>query len=257
MNGIMYFLKFGQKKYLSGICNRQLYFNNAITLRGIEEKTKLKGQGDQLEGSARVYATNMSMFNEDGTVAMQGIRGNVLLHFEPANKIPVYCLFAVMEKDCVVDKDGNRHIHLDPDIKTTIQEHFPKADAVAVITDPEQFVREVTESLNCDCKSGMVHYFNIDKGLEVSGTAIRAMDMEYMRYLVQDVESEVKGNKKSWSFKAEYVYRALFCKDVFFMNEQEFRFVLPKESIETGTTYSVEFTEQPTIMDLDDFMSNC
>lgn len=35
----------------------------------------------------------------------------------------------------------------------------------------------------------------------------------------------------------DYVYRVLFCKDVFFRDEQEYRILLPSEKIKSSTKY--------------------
>lgn len=79
------------------------------------------------------------------------------------------------------------------------------------------------------------------------------MDMEYMKYLVQDTLPKVEKGKTTYSFMAEYAYRVLFCKDIFFKREQEYRIVLPEETIYEGTKYPVKIQENISIQPLDDF----
>lgn len=170
---------------------------------------------------------------DTGSITSFNMSGNILVHLEPAKHIPVFCLFTVYEDDCGIDKNGQYIINLSEEKKETIKKHFPKANSVAIITEPYKFLDDVSESIGCEIKHGEVHYFHIDKGLEIEGSNQRAIDMEYMKYLMQDVPPVIKDGKTTYSFQADYVFRALFCKDVFFSDEQEYRIVLPqRKSIE-------------------------
>lgn len=77
--------------------------------------------------------------------------------------------------------------------------------------------------------------------------------MEYMKYLMQDVPPVIKDGKTTYSFQADYVFRALFCKDVFFSDEQEYRIVLPHEKVSKGTSYQVKLSESIKILSLSEF----
>lgn len=46
MNEVKFLLKFGQKKHIEEFANEGLFCSNAETFWGIENKLKLKGQGD-------------------------------------------------------------------------------------------------------------------------------------------------------------------------------------------------------------------
>ena len=80
------------------------------------------------------------------------------------------------------------------------------------------------------------------------------MDLEHMKYLTQDVPPIREGGNLKYSFQAEYVYRVLFCKDVFFKPEQEYRIVLPNESISEGTHYPVSFSRGMRTVPLEEFL---
>lgn len=58
-----------------------------------------------------------------------------------------------------------------------------------------------------------------------------------------------------WFLKV-YAFRVLFCKDVFFEQEQEYRIVLPKEKIEVGKSYPVQLSTDYEIFDLNTFFEN-
>lgn len=59
-----------------------------------------------------------------------------------------------------------------------------------------------------------------------------------IKYVTQDTPPQKKGKYKTiYVFKVDYVYRVLFCKNVFFADEQEYRILLPTGKIESGTKY--------------------
>lgn len=73
-------------------------------------------------------------------------------------------------------------------------------------------------------------------------------------YLTQDEQPlNVNGNE-IYSLSEEFAYRVLFCKDVFFEEEREFRFVLPEDHILMGTSYPVNLTEEYKIEELEAFI---
>lgn len=115
-------------------------------------------------------------------------KANGLVRIEPAEKMPVFCMFAVYEDDCKVDITELQSSIFQM-IKTDYQEHFPNADAVAVIPNPEEFIEDVKRSIGTEIKAEKVNYFHIDKGYETTDGEI-AMDMEYMKYLMQDASPE-------------------------------------------------------------------
>ncbi len=241
MGHIKFLLKFGEEFHLKEFAKGSLYCSNAETFWGIEDKQKIKGQGDILEAGSRIFSQNMTMQSLDtGSITSFNMSGNILVHLEPAKHIPVFCLFTVYEDDCGIDANGQYIINLSDEKKETIKKHFPKANAVAIISEPYKFLDDVIASIGCEIKHGEVHYFHIDEGLEIEGSNQRAIDMEYMKYLMQDVPPVIKDGKTTYSFQADYVFSALFCKDVFFSDEQEYRIVLPHEKVSKGTSYPVK-----------------
>ena len=254
MGHIKFLLKFGEESHLKEFAKGSLYCSNAETFWGIEDKQKIKGQGDILEAGSRFFSQNMTMQSLDtGSITSFNMSGNILVHLEPAKHIPVFCLFTVYEDDCGIDKNGQYIINLSEEKKETIKKHFPKANSVAIITEPYKFLDDVSESIGCKIKHGEVHYFHIDEGLEIEGSNQRAIDMEYMKYLMQDVPPVIKDGKTTYSFQADYVFRALFCKDVFFSDEQEYRIVLPHEKVSKGTSYPVKLSESIKVLSLSEF----
>ena len=84
---------------------------------------------------------------DTGSITSFNMSGNILVHLEPAKHIPVFCLFTVYEDDCGIDKNGQYIINLSEEKKETIKKHFPKANSVAIITEPYKFLDDVSESM--------------------------------------------------------------------------------------------------------------
>lgn len=257
MNEIKYLLKFGKKSHIEEFVKGCLYCSNAKTFWGIEEKQKIKGQGDILEAGSKVFAQRVEMQStSDGDTIILDGRSNILLHFEPAENIPVFCLFSVYDDDCLIDKSGKYIINISKEKQTIIRKHFPNADTVAIISDPNKFIEDIVSSIGCSIKYDRVHYFNIDKGLPINNSSDTAMDHEYALYIMQDTPPIIVNGIKKYSLHADYIYRVLFCKDVYFRNEQEFRIVLPNETITEGKHYPVKIQENIEVMSLESFFKS-
>jgi len=100
-------------------------------------------------------------------------------------------------------------------------------------------------------KNGKVNYFNIN-GIASEGGIVG--DMKCFEYLCQDVSPKKDGNKTIISFNAEYVYRTLQCKDIFFQKEQEYRFIVPTIEIEYPKEFDINLDTQIKLFDFDDFI---
>ena len=251
MKDIICFLKFGELKHIEELAKGELYFSNALQYRRIENELLLKGQGDKLEGGSLFHGYNMTMIdNETNEIRFTGVKGSATVFYQGTDLMPVFCLFACYDKDCTIQDDGTIKFHFSEEIQNSIKEHFPKADSVAIIRNTESFVDCVNNSLKTDVKSEIVHYFHIYGFESEKGKAI---DMEYYRYLTQDVPPVVSNGGEMYTFCADYVYRALLCKDVYYINEQEYRFLLPNKEIKEGTIFKIELDEKVQVQSLDSF----
>lgn len=258
---IRYLLKFGKRENISGIVNGKVWLSTAERLRKIEDEL-VKGQGDKLEGGMHIAATGMR-FVEEGTGKTANLSGliNLNIFMEPVKDVPIYCMFACFDKD--VDNDGT--IKLDNKTQQTIREHFPEADAVAVISKPGVFISEfvstihnVGENKPLYCKTDLAHYFKM-YGTEVTlkdGSKGISNDMELWKFLTQDHDPVQEGNKTEWIVYRDDAWRNLFCKDVFFEGEQEYRFILPNETVISGKMYEVTLSEKIDVYGLDDFFAD-
>lgn len=260
MSNIRYLLKFGKKENISSIQRGELWFSTAETFHKIEEDL-VRGQGDKLEAGMLIPATSVQFTPYDTgiTTKLSGVRFNFSIFIEPVKKSPVYCLFACYDKD--VDTSGN--IKLSSEIQDSICEHFPEANAVAIISEPDSFVEDVVKSIHgtedntrLDCRADSVRYYNM-YGIDAiyEGKPTKAIDMEFLNFITQDREPVKEGNGSVQVIYESDAWRHLLCKDVFFKQEQEFRFILPEEKIDGGSLYKVDVPDNVKIMDLDEFFS--
>lgn len=233
-----------------------LYFSNAEKFWGIEDKLKIKGQGDQLEAGTMLFAQKITAYShQDSSLIAEAGNCKGLLRVEPAKNIPVFCLFAVFEEDCTKDNEGKFIINFSNKTKQIIKQHFPKADSVAIVDNPNEFLRDIENSIGYELKHELVGYYNLDSGLDADDGR-KAMDMAYINYIMQDTAPSKDGNKTTYTFYADYAFRVLFCKDVYFSEEQEYRILIPSETIIESKTYPAQITNKITVISIDDFFEN-
>lgn len=252
---IKYLLKFGERKYIEDLPKGILYFSNAKTFRGIEKDMKIKGQGDIQEGA---FLFNTYMLTINGKLVYNSTVTKDVLKMigiiEAANNIPVYCLYAVLEDDCNVEDDGKVKINLS---EKTIRSHFPNADAVAVINNPECFMKELEDSIDGEVKSGLVHYFYTDGELKADN-GFPATDLNYAKFITNDQLIQVapsEGAEVELILDFDFVdsSKLLFAKDDYYKDEQEFRIILTNKSIDGGKGFPFETSLQIPVIDLDKF----
>lgn len=254
MDEVKYLLKFGEKQYLDSFANGNLYFSNAETFQNIENKQQNKGQGDILEAGTRIFAQNVVIESPNSNIALYiDCDINFLCYYKSVKKTPIFCLFAVFEDDCCFNDNGQNIINLSIKKQRMIKEHFPKANAVAIISNPSLFLKDVENSIGEKVLHEKVHYFKIDKGYEGNANQKVHMDNDYMKYLAQDTSIKNKNGNKTFTLDEKYAYRALFCKDEYFKEQQEYRIILPNIKIEKSTIYPVTISEAIKVVSLDDF----
>jgi len=255
MYKIKYLLKFGKKVHIESFANGNLYFSNAKKYWEIEDETKQRGQGDLLEGSFKIYAQSAELtdyYNQNFSIEMG--RCVTILRHETASFMPILCLFAVFENNCEYNLNSEHKILLSEKTINTIKTHFPDADSVAIIHDPKQFINDIKTSLNCDIQSGLVNYFNIDEGY-ILKNGQRALDLRLFKYITQDTPPEEKNEGKQYTLIAPFEYRVLFCKDVFFKEQQEYRIVLKDKKINESSIFNVQFNQEIQVKSIDEFFN--
>ena len=170
-----------------------------------------------------------------------------------ANNIPVFCLFACFKEDCTYLGDDKYSIKFSENVVADIKKHFNKADTAAIVVNPVQFIDDVHKTFNYLSKAEQVHYFNVDGIITDNGQMVQ--DLEYHKYLTQDIPPvKVDGGIK-YTFSGKYVYRSLFCKDKYFKNEQEYRILLPDKEIDTPKEFYVNTTSPIKLFNINSILN--
>ena len=255
LDEIKLLIKFGEKRHLESLASGSMYFSHAQRFREFEEKLKIRGQGDRYEGASRIFAQRSSFQNKTSQEAQQLPDGSTFqITYESVDNIPVFCLFSCFERDCIVIDGGTVQININDVVQRDIVDHFVKADSALIIHNPTSFANDIRNSIKGNIKAEEVNYFHVEGYPRKEGGF--AIDLDYFKYLCQDTPPRKFKNGYVYSFNADYSYRALFCKDVFFTNEQEFRILLPEDSINEPTEYKITLNESKlTLVSLEDLFN--
>jgi len=100
-DGVKFLIKFGERRHLERLASGFLYFSHAQKFREFEERLKIRGQGDRYEGASRLFAQR-SLFQDHTSLETKQLPdgSTFQITYEPADNIPVFCLFSCYEKDC-------------------------------------------------------------------------------------------------------------------------------------------------------------
>lgn len=224
-DGIM--IKFGKKNHLKQIVNGQIRFSPSQNYITIEETQHNHGQGDLLEGKWRIHAESLRVFHPETHEYLGAIehKADFTVSIQDVNDMPVFCLSRYESSH--VD-DGMFQME-DNEYKKIIKD-FPEATHALIILEPSKFVNGVNDSINHMMIADLVRYFDY-----------RINDLRMAMYLTTGDE-----NAKTQGFfygtgTYENRYRHLLCKDVDFINQKEFRFIIQDELISTPKFYEIRF----------------
>lgn len=76
--------------------------------------------------------------------------------------------------------------------------------------------------------------------------------MEWIRFVHENNVEKVEGGRK-YSMTTDNAHRMLLCKDKYFIDEKEYRFILRDERIDNSKTYYFSKLVNSEVMSLDDF----
>lgn len=87
---IIFFVKFGESKYVKRLFSGKIFFSNAVKFRGIEKKNGLKGQGDAFEAILQLKNGNAIMTDPQTGLSFSQSNITVSLGFADTDNIPVF-----------------------------------------------------------------------------------------------------------------------------------------------------------------------
>jgi hypothetical protein len=242
---ILFFVKFGRRKWMQRLMQGKMYFSNVECFRAIEKETG-KGRGDAFEAMLRFSLPNSTTLNTD---------------IDSTPNMPVFCITAVRKNECNIQEVNNKHkITINTDLQEKVRNDFKDADTAVVFWEPQKLIKSIGNTATA--VYGAIHYFDL---------SMEHQDYAFHEYLVRNAGIISKSNPMilSTQFKElngtfhpkQYItkrnaHRILFCKDLFFAGEREYRFVFTNKQIQKPEEFVVRYGQQKrTILTLDDFFS--
>jgi hypothetical protein len=239
---ILFFVKFGERSHMESLSRGEMYFSLADEFIKQEEMQQKKGQGDSYEGRMNMLFNQVVLRNpETKEVLCVLSNSNMNFGFETVANMPLFCLTAGYAKDCKFINDNKYHI-LFSEMKTqVICEHFEKADTALIIKQPNVFIEDVKKVFNKKCKADTIKYYNMS-----------ILTTDRLKYLM-DITKIQSGKEISINIKD--AYKHLFCKDFYFEEQQEFRFIANELHIKQPTIYKIDMNSKTELIDLKDFFN--
>lgn len=201
------YTKFLKKEYINDLLNGNIYMKNFGFFIDLENKTRIKGQGDKYEVALVDKLLNVQLYDPKTNMLMGTAKsGYKVERYDVMRKIPIFCVACFKSNDFVITKVDEESINVKLDIPVKDQIMFENTfGPYAVILTPE-FKDQMIQASNRD-----------DLGL-VFG------DTDY-----QDLEVPSNLRRKDFEQGSDNIF---FWKDKYFDNQRETRFVLKNKIVE-------------------------
>ncbi len=234
---ILFMIRYGEKEHLQNIVDGKIRFTPAQNYIELEKEQGLKGQGDKMEGKITLPSGKGTIISVNGK---EQTLDNIepILSLEDLDKMPIAC-FSAYGEDCTKDyiNDGKYKISLPKKYLDPIRNDFWKASHALIILEPDRFIQNV---------------FNLEKH-EIIGELVQYFEQGQ---IVNKLMYLSTGNPRDqgegqYSISRDGKYRALLCKDSYFKNQCEYRFICLDNLITSPEQYSFQFELQYMIVPID------
>lgn len=224
-------IKYGKEEHLKQIIDGKLRFNLSQTYVTMEQLQHNKGQGDLLEGKIRINIEKAEMRNPN-TNEVVGIlpKGEIVMGSQDVNNMPIFCI-SQYDDSVVKFIDDTQKIIIPKDNLDCIKKDFKEATHALIVLEPEKFVDSVRKIEGHKIICNEIYYYDYDNN---------PLQM-YMYLTTGDTKFE-KGVIYSMTY--ENRYRHLLCKDIDFIKQQEYRFIVLDELIDKPKFYDFLFDSQ-------------
>lgn len=242
-NDILFFVKFGEQHHMKQLANGEVYFSNAGNFIKQENEQLQKGQRDAFEGRMNILVSNAKIFHPDTNefiCELPNVKLN--LGFEFVENMPLFCITAVYKEDCISINDKEFIIKFSEEKENIIRTHFKKATTALVIKQPDSFIENVNQAFNTYCHAETVKYFD---------TSIMTKDR--LIYLSTGRLDNIE--LSNFGMTTDNIFRQLYCKDIFFILQSEFRFVVPKLQIQKPQIFKIKMEPECKLFTLNEFFN--
>ena len=230
------FIKYSTEEYLKNLVEKgEMYFNPAKRFRELEERQKLKGQGDRHDSGLHSRANAAILERPDGCfVAVRNLDNSIIMG--PAQDTPVFCLKCADTE--FITQEYYEEIKL----------QFPAYTHALIIDNERDFLENIRFSLRNRAFSHKVFYQNeyfvdfID--FMYSGCSdtrfypIKKRGRHYYAHIrFEDTNGRIE---RDFFIDDSNYFRTMFRKDLFFQRQNEYRIVLPYERSKEGKIFQIQ-----------------
>ena len=249
MDNIFCFVKFGEKFFNEKLQKGEVYFSHSKKMNDIETKELIKGQGDKFDGKHIMILKNIKIIDENGDEKVFNHKIRIIISYPNVEDMPMYCMSYISKKFCKDYKNKkNYKVDCGYDFEKTIREHFPKADSALVILDIRSFLKQIESNgyVNGKLLHEKIGYYSMNN---------EYLDLRLYKFMCGYPADEPLDMKRPLSFAFPDRHKILFCKDVYFEGEEEYRLLLPERRISEPKTIKIDKIENSYLLSLEDFFA--
>lgn len=234
-----FMIRFGKKEHLQEIIDGKIRFSPVKNFINLEKEQKEKGRGDYKEGKFEFKSGHGTLTNllTREILPINGLK-NFLISFEPLDKASVFCL-SYYDEDSIVDyiSAQNYKIKIPTNNYECIKKDFKDADYGLLILEPEKFISNVKNITDHQFFSDKIQYLD---------------DYEILSYVLDLPKSDLEAIPgKKHHICTSNIHRLLFCKDPYFKNQNEYRFLNMDNFIDKPVSYNFKFTSKYMLVPID------
>lgn len=229
------FIKFGSKEHLSSLMGSgEMFFNPCEYFRNLEDEERKKGIGDANDGGiCSKFENALVVDTAKNCYTLSGQSLSVIT--APSLHTPIFCLRKTEQK------------HISFEYRKKLRDQFPSHTHALVIEDEHSFLESIRFSFHNKAFAHKIFY----------------QDDWYIDYIefIRSGSSDIffyptKNHRNSYYMALNYIshngektiltidnsnfYKTMFCKSLFFKDQEEYRIVLPYEQISSGEKYYIE-----------------
>lgn len=233
-------IKYGKEEHLKQIIDGKIRFSPSQTYIKMEKELHNKGQGDLLEGKMRIKSTNTRMHDyETKELKLECPNADFIVGLDEVNNMPIFCISKYDMEDTIdyIDKN-NYKICISQDEIESIKKDFSSATHALIILEPDRFIDSIKQ-IDRGIKNGEIRYYDY---------SINPLQM--FMYLTTG-EEEIITNQVL-SFTEDNKYRILFCKDIAFANQKEYRFINTQRLIDEAISCDFNFNTKYLLIPIEE-----
>ena len=176
---------------------------------------------------------------ETNELKLECPNADFIVGLDEVNNMPIFCISKYDAEDTIdyIDKN-NYKICISQDEIESIKKDFSSATHALIILEPDRFIDSIKQ-IDRGIKNGEIRYYDY---------SINPLQM--FMYLTTG-EEEIITNQVL-SFTEDNKYRILFCKDITFSNQKEYRFINTQRLIDEAISCDFDFNTKYLLIPIEE-----